>query len=241
MSIYIDTLKDLNALQKNGIDSVLTRFNYKSNREPDDLDVLVKAKDFNKVIELLSLQGYKAFSHDKALGSRTSGMQKNLTKDFRIKIDLHKDFTWKSRKYLDMDLIWNNREEINFNSVSCFRPKVNIDIFLIVINLIFEKTYITKEEFDYIKNYLPKIFEDKVLYDQAVKYDWANSLKRFKSWWNKEYRNIGNFPKFLPLGLILGSYFEKFNMVSFAYYIFFRIRYLINNRLPYDTVTAKRG
>lgn len=232
------TLIDLNSLQKQNIKYILTRFLRNSKSEPDDLDILVKHKDFNIVIKLLSKQGYKSFSHDHALGGRIEGMQKNLVKDGRIKIDLHQDFTWKRSHYLDLEFIWNNLENSIVNRVNYSMPKVKIDIFIIAINIIFEKTYITKDDFNYINKYLPDIFQDVNFDIQAKKYGWLKTYQMFKEWFRSTEKK--KFPVFLPVYLVLFSHIEKLfhdrkiDVISLMYYVFFRIRYEINGVLPYE-------
>lgn len=235
MNRLTQTLIDLQTLK---IDFVLTRFWRNSKLKPDDLDILVRHKDFSNVIKLLEEKGYQSFSHDQALGGRIKGMQKNLVKESRIKIDLHQDFTWKKSHYLDLNLIWNNLEKNKIEEVNCLMPKIEIDIFIIVINIIFEKTYITKNDFHFINKYLPLIFQDKSFDNQTKKYGWDMAYQLFKRWFGKVKKN--KFPIFLPVYLILFSYLEKLisdkriDLVSLLYYIFFRIRFEINGVLPYE-------
>ena len=85
----------------------------------------------------LKALGYSASSHDHALGGRVAAAQINLTKPGRIKIDLHKDFTWRRHRYLDLNLLWKKYPQINK--------------FLIMINIIFEKSYLLKHDYLYLK------------------------------------------------------------------------------------------
>ena len=128
------TLQDLK-----GIDFLLTRFNPET-KTPDDLDILVNPHNFEKCIETLISRNYRASSHDHALGGRIAGMQANLVKPGRIKIDLHQDFTWRQKQYVDIKKIWEN-SKLN-------RVDLTWDAFLIMINVIFEKTYFVQEDFE---------------------------------------------------------------------------------------------
>ncbi len=221
MQILTKTLQEVEKIAKTEkFQFRITRFDEflskKTLLEVSDLDILVKNKDFDKVVSAFKKNGYISFSHDQALGGRVKGAQINLVKKDRIKIDLHKDFTWRAKKYLDLDLIWNKKELA--------------DQFLVFINIIFEKTYMDKEDSNYIWKHKEKIFSSKEFRKQAVNYKWQRTFDYFNSW----QPSIDKFPVFLPLHIVLMSYLEKFNLTSFMYYIFFRSRYLLTKTLPYD-------
>lgn len=210
------TIKDLEIASKQGkFKYLITRYNPKQ-KNVDDLDVLVNEKDFEKVVGELEKLGYVASSHDHALGGRVKGAQVNLNKTNRIKIDLHKDFTWRAKRYIDLELVWSQKDLV--------------DEFLVFINVIFEKAYIDREDYEYIWGKKNRVFENKEFEHQAKKYGWLATFIAFKSW----KPNIKSLPVFLPLSLIFTSYLEKFHLISFLYFIFFRFRYLIWRILPYD-------
>lgn len=182
----------------------------------NDLDVLVRPQDFARVIAYFVSIGYKSSSHDHALGGRIPGMQINLSKAGCTKIDLHQDFTWRKSHYLDLALVWNQTDQI--------------DQFLVIINTIFEKTYLLEPEYNFLRSFtLTEAFQA-----QAVKYGWYKSLSRFQAWWRVRQTLKYTAPIFVPIGLILLSYLEKFEPVSLLYYLFFRTRYALNRMLPYD-------
>ncbi len=207
-----------------GFPYLLTRFNKQVNI-PDDLDILVQSKDFDSIVTKLVKIGYQPTSHDQALGGRIPGAQINLTKPGRIKIDLHKDFTWRQKQYIDIQKIWEN------SRLSSVDP--TWDAFLVMINVIFEKTYFTSEDFDI---FFPRWFGIKnslEFSNQASQYLWKNTFNLFKIWMEHQPKNP-KFPLFLPVRLVLFSYFEKFNLVSLVYYLFFRTRFIVNGQLPYE-------
>lgn len=225
------TIKELKSILAGyDIEFVLTRFNDEVFEDPPDLDILVKKTDFRKFVKTLEDAGYKSSSHDRALGGRVKGAQINFFKANRIKIDLHHDFTWRVSQYFDLELIWDNLHKGKVNIVSVSVPNKEIDSFIVIVNLLFEKTYITKKEWQYIKkNYKRDIFKE-----QAEKYGWSRSYQLFNKWWSDKNDEKHDFPVFLPTGLIIYSFLEKFNLISFLYYFFFRIRYIVNKKLPYD-------
>lgn len=217
MNQLTETLIDLQkSTKKLKCGFVVTRF--VSDPMPDDLDILVKKEDFNNLVGALESTGYQSSSHDYALGGRTKGAQINLVKKDRIKIDLHKDFTWRNSHYFDLDLLWKNLDTTSISGIRCLAPKKGIDNFLILINTIFEKSYFVEKniKFEY----------DPVFFEQAKKYGWENTYLKFFE--------LKPLTHFLPVWFEIYSYLEKWHIVSFAYYFFFRIRYLINKRLPYN-------
>ncbi len=207
-----------------GINFLLTRLNPRVGN-PDDLDILIHPSDFKKGIGLLKKRGYKGSSHDHALGGRIPGMQVNLTKPKRIKIDLHQDFTWRKKRYLDVEKIWLHSTKNRIDPTW--------DAFLVMVNVIFEKTYFMPDDFEIFISQWREIRNSQELVQQTIQYSWNNTFINFKSWMKNHQQKL-KFPLFLPVKLVLSSYREKFDFVSLAYYFFFRIRYLVNNNLPYD-------
>ena len=212
--------KTLTDLQKSGkklkCSFVVTRFVPEST--PNDLDILVKKDDFKDFVHALESVGYQSSSHDYALGGRKKGAQINLAKKGRVKIDLHNDFTWRCSHYLDLDLLWQNLKKTSIEGVRCLVPRKDYDNFLIMINTIFEKTYFFEKNINFEFN--------PIFRDQAKKYGWENTYLKFFG--------LRPTPRFLPVWFEIYSYFEKWYVISFAYYFFFRIRYIINKRLPYS-------
>lgn len=217
---------------------LITRYN-QYNPSTDDLDILVRHNKFAKTIQEFHKYGYKVSSHDHALGGRLAGYQTNLTKKGRIKIDLHKDFTWRKSKYIDLDFIWDSSIKDNkFKNIQ--RPRKDVDQLLILINIIFEKTYINGYDWSYLSPDIKKIFSTPLFTQQARTYRWENTFLKFQNWFLAQQPTQSSFPIFLPITLILYSYYEKLtksrriDLVSLSYYIFFRIRYLITQTLPYE-------
>ena len=216
------TFADLERLLgKSGIEYIVTR--YWEGAPPDDLDILVKKHDFMKARELLVEGGYTEFSHDHALGGRIKGAQVNLVKKGRVKIDLHNCFSWRAHEYLDNSFVWKSAKRM---------PTKEVDAFLIMINVLFEKTYFTEEEKALFWNLRKKMLDSK-FEKQAKKYNWLKSYKLFTKW-VLELDTIKPLPRFVPFYIVLVSYFEKFHFVSFLYYFYFRLRYVFTRVLPYD-------
>lgn len=211
MNLVQKTLSDLA-----GVNYILTRFDKSSNSVPDDLDILVKPANFQPTVDLLLAKGYVATSHDKAFGGRLRGMQINLARMDRIKIDLHQDFTWRKSRYLDLNLVWDQQSQI--------------DQFLVLINTIFEKTYLLKPEYAFLKSFIPT----PLFLAQTDTYGWRRSYTLFLKWWSKQSTLDYRSPVFLPVRLVLQSYLDKFEPISLAYYLFFRTRYAFIKKLPYD-------
>lgn len=234
------TLSELKkTLNEENLLFIVTRFNRYYDHNPDDIDILVREADFDDVIISLEKEGYASSSHDHALGGRIPGAQKNLTKKARVKIDLHKDFTWRGVQYFDLSNVWNSFRNTQISGISVKVPEVTLDAFIVLINVIFEKTYFMEDEYIIVQKQKDKLFVDNTYYDQAKQYGWGNTFLAFKSWFRNE--RDSSLPLFLPTRIILLSYFEKFlhdkkfHIISFLYYFFFRTRYFINKTLPYDS------
>lgn len=211
---------------------ILTRYGY---GEVSDLDVLVKSKDFNKVILIFRKAGYEVLSHNHALGGRKTDFQFNLLKKGRIKIDLHKNFTWRKSEYMDSDLIWSGIRQASIDGVLVYRPSVEVDCFLNFVNILFEKTYLLGDE-KVLLQHIDVLNKSKFV-NQAKKYKWSGSLLRFYKWLNT--LNNNDYPIFAPVSIIIYSYIEKLfragqiDLISLAYYTFFRTRYVLTRKLPY--------
>lgn len=230
------TLEELDGcLTKNNIEWLLTRL-LSDEKKISDLDILVRKTDFQTAIKVLEKAGYKKFSHDHALGGRKKGYQINLVKKDRIKIDLHKDFTWRKSKYIDTSLVWRSKQQSKAGKVVFHKPSYKVDAFLVYINILFEKTYISNKD-EKIFEYREVLCNEK-FNAQARKYNWGKSLTYLRNWLEKKEKFRS--PEFLPFWLICFSYWEKLkreksiDIVSFLYYLFFRVRYCVNSRLPYE-------
>ncbi len=235
MNTITTTLDEISkALFKAKLSFVLTRFHAQlSSGKVDDLDILVHKNEFLEVIAALQSVGYISFSHDQALGGRLKGYQVNLEKRSRVKIDLHKDFTWRKTYYFDIDLVWSNLLQKKSEGLSYQVPTPEVDVFIIITNLIFEKTYLSKDDLNYVSRYLKKVINNKPIASQINKYGWKSTFSMFCKWLIN-IKDVSNYPIFIPLPIIFYSYLEKFDLISFLYFIFFRTRYLINKRLPYE-------
>lgn len=216
MNILNKTFIDLkNAAKEGKFKYLITRFD-RNSIKIDDLDILVMKNDFEMVISSLQKIGYRKYSHDYALGGRVPGAQINLLKQGRIKIDLHKDFTWRAHRYIDLELVWKNKTLVNE--------------FLVFISVLFEKTYFDKEDYKHVWKYKTEIFNNRIFQDQAKKHKWYKTFTAFKKWQPEDII----LPVFIPIRIVAVSFFEKFHLISFLYYIFFKIRYSLKKTLPYD-------
>src|SRR3989344_641653 len=226
------TLQDLHlVLTKNSVPWLWTR-NINPHIALEDLDILVRPKDYKKAIKLLESSGYKQESHDEALGGRLLGYQVNLSKKERTKVDLHKDFTWRKTKYLDTSIIWKDSRKIKINKIYVSIPNLKVNALLIWINILFEKTYITSDDREIIKS--KKVLKETTTLSQANKYRWEKSINLLINWLDSSEEFSS--PQFLPTYIILFSYFEKFrhekkiDIISLTYYLFFRTLYLLTKR-----------
>jgi hypothetical protein len=240
MKVFNETLVEISKiLLKNNASWAMVRFDPKGKKAPADIDLLVSSKDYQNFKEACKEFGYTTTSHDEALGGRIKGMQINLVKPGRIKIDLHQNFTWRKYYYFDLDLVWNNLVTRKIESVNILTPQTSVDTFIVLVNLIFEKTYINKEDFNYLLRSKDSLFSNLDFDNQAKKYHWHKTFSLFKLW----FSNINSqsaFPVFIPMRIVLYSYWEKLlgdhtlDVTSLLYYFFFWTRFLLNGKLPYE-------
>lgn len=240
MNTFKITLTEISSLlNQNNIKFLITRCDVSKQQSPDDIDLLVEKADFYKLIKLFQQHGYDILSHDQALGGRIKGMQINLVKSGRTKIDLHQEFSWRASKYLDLNLLWGNQVKGEINGVQVPIPAMKVDAFLVLVNIIFEKTYFQIQDFDYVKRMAKEIFHEQIFKEQTKKYHWNKTFSNFQRWINL-IEQPKSYPVFLPMSLVLYSYWEKLlgdhaiDIISFIYYFFFWTRYKITKTLPYE-------
>ena len=186
------TLQDLK-----GIDFLLTRFNPET-KTPDDLDILVNPHNFEKCIETLISRNYRASSHDHALGGRIAGMQANLVKPGRIKIDLHQDFTWRQKQYVDIKKIWEN-SKLN-------RVDLTWDAFLIMINVILKRPILYKKILKCFSQW-EKLRTLQSMYNR--RFNMVGTIRLLISKVGWKVNNKIQILLFLPVRLVLSSYLEN--------------------------------
>ena len=73
-----------------------------------DVDLFLDGENFEMVIGKFVEVGCSESSHDSSLGGRLKGQQRNIKKEGLLTIDLHRNFTWQKRQFLDTELLFKN-------------------------------------------------------------------------------------------------------------------------------------
>jgi hypothetical protein len=232
------TIATISSLFKDAnIEWILTRFVVRDEQMADDLDVLIHSRDFEKAKDAFRRNGFSLLSHDAALGGRLAGYQINVVKRGFVKIDLHKDFTWRRTKYFSDSFFWEGKIEKDINHTKVFVPGDAENAFLVSTNVIFEKTYFSKHEYEFVMKNHELMCSDRIV-DQARRHGWAKTYVGFCKWIGP--KKSPSFPLFLPWGLVAVSFWEKtihdrqIDIVNLMYTLFFRVRYTLTKQLPYE-------
>jgi hypothetical protein len=222
-----------------------------------DVDVFIPENEFRKAVDKLKKNGCQIKSHDNSLGGRFSGAQVNVIKDGLLTIDLHNDFTWQKRKFLDPKfVIVNSRFQI-ITGVKVKIPSPEVEFILCMADITHERFNVTLLDLIWIHGLSKEIKKWEDIFQQIKLYKWnrvftytaAKINIMLESIYNKQLIPINvssskfeyNLPYFLPLKLCWLSYIEnflssgRFPAVSFAYMHYCKIRYYISGQkqMPY--------
>ena len=197
-----------------------------------DLDILVSSKK--------QLEGFRKEQHP----GKQDKFQKNyFHKDF-LRIDLHEDFYWQGFKFVDVEKVFEKTQTVTYFGQQVTIPSYTFEFLLNCAHILFEKRYITFQDFYYLKKLVDEEKIDwSVIKKQTEKYGWSSALglllKEIKG--VKEVKEGISFPIFLSARKIAKIYWEKclfdkkLPLVDMLYYAFARTRGKlgIKTRYPY--------
>lgn len=221
-----------------------------------DIDLFINSEDFNKTIALFKEDGCQISSHDGSLGGRIPGKQKNIKKDNLLTIDLHRDFTWQKRRFLDIELLFSETRKRDISGVKCTIPSAEVEFLLCMSDITHERFNITLLDIIWIEGLSKEIKDWNLIFNQVSKYGWRivfNETSKIINAMTKEIydkivipdvgvSNINtSLPMFLPIHICWMSYIEnlmknkQFPLTSFAYMHYTRFRYFLSNKnkMPY--------
>jgi len=197
------------------------------------LDILVSSKK--------ELEGFKKENHP----GKQDKFQKNYLRDDLLRIDLHEDFYWQGFEFVDVGKIFEYVQTVEYFGREVRIPNYTFEFLLNCAHILFEKRYITFQDFWYLQKLLK---EEKVDFGlvkkQTEKYGWSSALGLLL----KELKEIEDgagkgppFPVFLSARKITKIYREKcwfekkIPLFDIFYYTFARTRGRlgIKTRYPY--------
>ncbi len=227
------TQKTLDFVQENLPDAILVKTYKFIPYITNDLDILVSSKQ--------ELEGFQKEHHP----GKQDKFQKNYFRDDFLRLDLHEDFFWQGFKFVDVERVFENTQTVEYFGREVKIPSFTFEFLLNSAHILFEKRYITLQDFYYLKKLIDEEKVDwKVVREQTRKYGWSASLDILL----KEVKDLNNgmekgasFPVFLSAKQIAKIYWEKclfdkkFPFIDMLYYGFARARARlgIKTRYPY--------
>jgi len=137
----------------------------------NDIDVLVREGDFDKIEKKFLARGYQIESNsreEKSVGLLRAGQKK---------IHLHAAVSWCKSSFLDKELPLANLRRVSYNSNEIAIPEVNADALIYLAHMNFEPLLFTYAELLYLFRLLPEV-DLGFIFNQASKFHWSNTLHR---------------------------------------------------------------
>lgn len=209
----------------------------------NDIDLIVLEKDTGKFLDYIKNKNGKI--------SSTEPEKFDCLVEGLLKIEPHKTVSWRGVNYIDPDFLWEHPLMVKMMGVPICIPNYEADLLIHVAQIIYENSFIRYNEYQYIHYLLSQNININLASEHADKYGWGKQFKNFISLINSGSKQ--HFPYFLPVIIILANYMSKikydikmnrFNVIELKTYfrdicvfIFWRFRYRINGKIPFDTVS----
>ncbi|MEM2175344.1 MAG: hypothetical protein QXI58_06960 [Candidatus Micrarchaeia archaeon] len=233
-----------NFFGKNGFVYCIIKTLYSKGWMGNDIDVIVSKKDLKKIImKLKELNLYDISIKNKFTekGKFDIKIKNGLT------IDLHSYIGWRNVEFLLFEDIMKKRFIYEKNGLYFANEKVNSVI--IILTHIFEKGFVTLDEYEFLKNHFDELFMQKYFSNLYT------FFREYISWFKKtlEKKRNYSFPLFVPISIIVKCYLKllfksrKINSDLFwklksfirdiSLMIIWRFRYTIKNKLPFEVIS----
>jgi len=229
--------------QKNGVSRYsIVKTLYSDKWIGNDVDILVSSEEFNKIVNKLK----------ESVPTYVNLNQKFLEKgkvDIKLSlglpIDLHSFIGWRNVAFISSDDILKENYLVKRED-GLFFVNERINSIILTLTHVFEKGFITMDEYNFLKKHFNQEFlQTNFPYVCLLLRDYIPWFKKT----SKEKRRY-SYPLFIPIGIIIKSHLRlllysknKNNNVlwksiafirDIPYGIFWRIRYIIKNKLPYE-------
>lgn len=208
----------------------------------NDIDVLVKPLDFSKLSDLilnkrpLNLIGAN-YDKNKDTGKMDIFMQGSL------KLDLHAYVGWRNIEFLTYDQLQSFVQSETIFGIECKTLNEKANSFLILLTIFFEKGFMTRDEYTFLQS----ILRDTDQSDFDMLFELPGL---FHSWIGGAIKNPPDeFPIFVPSSLLIRGYLDllihprvggtlskrlRATMRDLSLMTFWRLRYRVNGRLPFE-------
>lgn len=216
-----------------------------------DVDIYIPQDEFKKAIEKFENSGCGIKSHDNSLGGRIPGAQVNVFKEGLLTIDLHKNFTWQKREFIDTSLLFQKKRSKYIAGLKVDIPSPEVELLLCLSDIGHERFNITLLDLIWLKGLSIEIKDWQIIFQQPQKYGWNRVFKHLSRMINgmaidiygKEIiPRVGNkkgeyeLPYFLPLYVCWLSFIENilhrknFPIIPFLYMHYCRARYYLSGK-----------
>ena len=155
-----------------------------------DVDVLVRPSDFQKAVAVLQEQGATITSHDTSLGGRRRGAQVNVRKNGLLTIDLHQDFTWQHRSYMDEEYVWKAPSISEIQGVMVPTPRPEAALLIALAHLACESFYLTLNDLLQLRPFLARIEDPASMATQVARHGWTQGYGRIVRLWDTLSRSV---------------------------------------------------
>jgi len=207
----------------------------------NDVDILVSPKEFSKIVATFKeLNMHRLILNQKSMdeGKVDIKLLNGLT------IDLHSYIGWRNVVFIPFKGIFDKDYLIKESGLSFAKEKINSII--IILTHIFEKGFITLDDYKFLKTHFDESFmQTNFTYLYIILSDYVSWIK--KTLTEKQNRS---FPLFIPMPVIIRCYSKLFLYSKSAHsnvfwklkafirdisiMIFWRMRYLIKTKLPFE-------
>jgi len=209
----------------------------------NDIDVLISPLDFKKILgnkDAVNKTFVEEVRHNKWDIGKMDIFIKN-----GLKLDIHSYIGWRNVAFLNhMQILKENfiQKKRMFDE-DCVIVKDEINSVIIAITHVFEKGFMTLDEYLFLRKYFNKRF----LEDSFPKL--SELIDEYVSWLIKLLnRPPRDFPIFIPISVLFRSYLKllvrwypssriyklKAFVRDLTMMIFWRIRYCMKNKLPFE-------
>jgi len=125
--------------------------------------------------EIFESAGNRTWGHE-SLGGRLDNTQLNCIKKGIINIDMHTQFTWQKKEYLDQELLWSNPRTQKEEGVEILLPPLEVEFLVNAAEVLFERFYLNMLIFLFMKEACLEGMDWHLILGQVEKYGWEKAF-----------------------------------------------------------------
>ncbi|MEM2487617.1 MAG: hypothetical protein QXR44_03390 [Thermoproteota archaeon] len=232
-------VKDL--LEKNGVNYCIIKTLHSEGWIGNDVDILVSRSDFNRIIARLKESNVFHISKFMEKGKADINISNGLA------IDLHSYVGWRNVSFISAEDIILNKNFMFKKENGLYFANEKINSVIIIITHIFEKGFITLDEYNFLRSFFDEAFMQSYFsHLYTLLYDYILWIKKILT----EKQNH-SYPLFIPISIVIKCYLRllcsrniqnnifwklKALMRDTSLMIFWKIRYKLKNKLPFEII-----